>query len=571
MTHISTPADTRPHSDRFRCGGRESNFLATMKRLLTMMIVAYNPVTQSPLAAQEKSTGMGEAGKSATRAAPAAVAPLRIGSRRELFTDRFLIEDMKGTELRLHSPQRKETAIVFDQPWEGAHSGYVRVLEDKDHPKDSPQFLMYYRGWPSWFDKDGKAIRGSEVTCVARSEDGIRWIKPSLTLYEFTDQKSGSRFRTNNIVLPPDDPAASHNFTPFIDTRPGVPASERFKALTGSFKDGRPFWGYVSGDGIHWRKISKEPLLNKKNWPLRSDGTNIPCFWSDSDKCYYAYFRIWIDHNKQPMAAPGAGNDEKGWRWFGRARSEDFIHWKDVEPISVDGPVVEHLYTSEVQPYFRAPHLRLSFPCRMVYRKALSDAELDKFKVGPDNRQNVNDGAFMTSRDGLHFERTFMESFLRPGLDRRSWSGRNNYAACGVLSTGPEELSLYYDQGNDQLTEPSRKHLVRCTLRTDGFVSVHAPYRGGELLTKPLIFEGKSLEINYATSALGEVRIEVQSGEGRPIEGFTLSQCDAIFGDQISRTVTWGGNADVSKISGKPIKLRFVLKDVDLYSFRFGQ
>jgi hypothetical protein len=87
----------------------------------------------------------------------------------------------------------------------------------------------------------------------------------------------------------------------------------------------------------------------------------------------------------------------------------------------------------------------------------------------------------------------------------------------------------------------------------------------------PLIFEGNSLEINYATSASGEVRIEVQSGEGRPIEGFTLSKCDAIFGDQISRTVTWGGNADVSRISGKPIKLRFVLKDADLYSFRFGQ
>jgi hypothetical protein len=112
---------------------------------------------------------------------------------------------------------------------------------------------------------------------------------------------------------------------------------------------------------------------------------------------------------------------------------------------------------------------------------------------------------------------------------------------------------------------------VRCTLRTDGFVSVHAPYRGGELLTKPLIFEGNSLEINYSTSAAGEVRIEVLSDEGRPIEGFTLSQCDAIFGDQISRTVTWGGNADVSRISGKPIKLRFVLKDADLYSFRFGQ
>jgi hypothetical protein len=487
---------------------------------------------------------------------------------------------MKGTELRLHSPQRKETAIVFDQPWEGACTGYVTVLEDKDHPKDSHRFIMYYRGWPSWFDEDGKAIRGKEVTCVAFSEDGIRWIKPSLTLYEFTDlQKSGlddraeglraGRVRTNNIVLPTDDPAASHNFTPFIDTRPGVPASERFKALTGAFKEGRPFWGYVSGDGIHWSKISKEPLLNKKHYPLHADGATIPCFWSDSDKCYFAYFRLWIDDNKQPVAC--YGDEDMGCRWFGRARSEDFIHWTDVEPIGCGDAPLEHLYVSQVQPYFRAPHLFLSFPCRLARRKALSDAELDEFKVGPRDRDCVNDGAFMTSRDGLHFERTFMESFLRPGLDRRSWSGRNNYAACGILSTGPEELSLYYDQGNDQLTEPSRKHLVRCTLRTDGFVSVHAPYRGGELLTKPLIFEGNSLEINYATSALGEVRIEVLSDEGRPIEGFTLSQCDAIFGDQISRTVTWGGNADVSKISGKPIKLRFVLKDADLYSFRFGQ
>ena len=34
MTHISTPADTRPHSDRFRGGGRERNCLAAMIRSL---------------------------------------------------------------------------------------------------------------------------------------------------------------------------------------------------------------------------------------------------------------------------------------------------------------------------------------------------------------------------------------------------------------------------------------------------------------------------------------------------------------------------------------------------------
>lgn len=36
-------------------------------------------------------------------------------------------------------------------------------------------------------------------------------------------------------------------------------------------------------------------------------------------------------------------------------------------------------------------------------------------------------------------------------------------------------------------------HVERMTLRTDGFVSVHAGYEGGELLTRPLIFEGNNI------------------------------------------------------------------------------
>ena len=37
MTHISTPADTRPHSDRFRGGGRERNCLAALIRSLVFV------------------------------------------------------------------------------------------------------------------------------------------------------------------------------------------------------------------------------------------------------------------------------------------------------------------------------------------------------------------------------------------------------------------------------------------------------------------------------------------------------------------------------------------------------
>ena len=35
------------------------------------------------------------------------------------------------------------------------------------------------------------------------------------------------------------------------------------------------------------------------------------------------------------------------------------------------------------------------------------------------------------------------------------------------------------------------------------------------------------------------------------------------------RTVTWKGGRDLSSLNGEPVRLRFVVKDADLYSFRF--
>jgi hypothetical protein len=160
-----------------------------------------------------------------------------------------------------------------------------------------------------------------------------------------------------------------------------------------------------------------------------------------------------------------------------------------------------------------------------------------------------------------------MEAFLPPGLDRQNWVARNNMAACGIVPTAPEEISIYYLQHNSQPTS----HLRRHTLRTDGFVSVKAPYRGGELVTKPLIFKGKTLEINLATSVVGNIRVEIQDIGGQPIPGFKLGDANEIASDEIARDVSWKGahGSDVSQLAGQPIRLRFVMKDADLYAIRF--
>ena len=65
------------------------------------------------------------------------------------------------------------------------------------------------------------------------------WTKPELGIIELMGSKK------NNVIL--FDPAYSSDFSPFLDTKPGVPANERFKALGGTMRSGLA--AFVSGDG----------------------------------------------------------------------------------------------------------------------------------------------------------------------------------------------------------------------------------------------------------------------------------------------------------------------------------
>jgi hypothetical protein len=114
----------------------------------------------------------------------------------------------------------------------------------------------------------------------------------------------------------------------------------------------------------------------------------------------------------------------------------------------------------------------------------------------------------------------------------------------------------------------STPHMRRGTVRTDGFASVHAPYEGGEFVTRPLVFTGDTLVLNLATSAVGSVQVEVQDPNGKPIQGFELTRMGPVYGDELEREVSWNSGADLGALAGKPVRFRFVMKDADLYAFR---
>ena len=93
---------------------------------------------------------------------------------------------------------------------------------------------------------------------------------------------------------------------------------------------------------------------------------------------------------------------------------------------------------------------------------------------------------------------------------------------------------------------------------------------GGELVTKPLVFSGSELVLNFSASAAGSVKVEIlQDEEDLPVEGHTLDDCREILGDDLERRVVWNGSPDVSRLAGVPIRLRFVMKDADLFAFGF--
>ena len=106
-------------------------------------------------------------------------------------------------------------------------------------------------------------------------------------------------------------------------------------------------------------------------------------------------------------------------------------------------------------------------------------------------------------------------------------------------------------------------------MRLDGFASVQAGYAEGGFLTNPLTFTGKELVLNYSTSAVGFIKVELQDELSRPVPGFSLDVCPEIYGDQVERVVSWKAGNDLSKLAGKKVRLKFQMKDADLYSFRF--
>jgi len=507
--------------------------------------------------------------------------PIDVGSRRELFVDGFLVDQLLGkAELRLHHPTPREVVLVHDAPWEGNATAYHSIFKDGD------RYRMYYRAW-NLKGVAGKISTGVLSLCYAESDDGIHWRKPALGLHEFQGSKA------NNIVISRELAARYHTTVGspavFKDKNPNAPPDARYKTFL-TKRNPLGMQPFKSADGIHWSPMSDGPTITDGAF----DSQNVVC-WDPVHGEYRAYWRYFTQGITTSEIWKPAG-----LRAIRTATSQDLLHWENQADLNyVDSPG-EQLYTNGVAPYDRAPHLWIGFPVRYVDRsggQAISTDDSDaagperirqwpvSLRALPDPQQRVakaalsdrfgsvlTEGLLMASRDGVTFKR-WNEAFLRPGIERPgTWNYGHQFIGWQLVETAsqlkgaPPELSLYATEGYWSAKAVS---LRRYTLRLDGFVSVQAPMSGGELITKPLTFAGRRLSLNFASSAAGGLRVELQSAAGTPLPGFALEDCDELFGDTIDRVVTWQGKPEVSSLSGQSVRVRFVLHDADLFAFQF--
>ena len=453
--------------------------------------------------------------------------PINIGSRRELFVDHTLIDALTDAHLHLHEPVRRETVFQVEAPLENACTACYNLIQTDD------RILIYYRGYHPISRNLPDGWHDTQTGNLLVSGDGIHFERPNLGLIE----TAGST--DNNIFYRGYE---AHNFCVFLDGNPNASPEQRFKAVGGSGKNN--LHGFASADGLHWSRIQEGPL----DITGAFDSVNVP-LWDPHAGCYRIFSRYLENVHGARIRA------------IQSCTSDDFIHWTTPVPHVYDEDIpFEHFYTNATIPCPGAEHMLLSFPMRFVPERTKNTEGMDYPGDG------ISDAIFMTSRDGVHWNRTFMEAWLRPGTAQQNWTHRNQTPAVGLVETAPDEWSMYAAAHYGWRTNA----LQRLTIRPHGFASVRAGYHGGEILTKPLTFTGSTLYINYSTSAVGSITVEIQDAEGKPIEGFTENEMTPIFGDHLDAPIFWNNNHDLSRLATTPIRLKFTLKDADLFALHFG-
>ena len=442
-------------------------------------------------------------------------------TKSQLFLDDLWIDEQhKLTRLWHAADIYPEPVLRAEKPWEGTSIQVATVMKTGDHWK------MYYEAH--------HAMHSRPVCCLAESDDGMQWERPSLGLVEYCGNKqnnilpveSGKSLR--QICHDPEDEKAPYKMTCL---GPG--------GIRGS----------ISQDGYQWTELDK-PLISS---PPAGD---VQALWFNKVDGRYI-----ITHKT---------NGGRSRRAVCIAESEDFHTFFDSRLIMkadlIDPPDVEY-------------HGMMGF--------AYADLHLGLAERWINVPTNHFELLLTWSHDRKTWHRPVpREPFIGPTYD---WNqGWHMGASSGPYQVG-NQLWFHFTGGRRRPHfcvkggPPKREVVGLATITVDRFASITAGFMEGQLVTKPMTWPGGDLLLNASTTRHldsypldggGAMQVEVWDESGQPIEGFAGESAAPFDRNAPTRgtvepaTVSWPGDRSLSELAGRRIRLMFLMRDSHLFSFR---
>lgn len=447
---------------------------------------------------------------------PPRVIPIDTG--RQLFVDDFLISESTLTR-KFHRPVyfAGNPVLKPDRAWEN------EVAED-------PTAMPFSDG--VFFDPQDKLVKmfymGGYVkrTCLATSSDGIHWQKPNYDVVPGT-----------NVV----HTATRDSTTVWLDQTTREPR-QRFKMVSMQWPtDYNSLFIYTSSDGVHWSDVVART-------PATETGDRHTAF-------YNPFRKVWVYSLR--AADTGVGRMRR------YRENPDFIEAaKWTEP-----PVI---WTGADAKDVRFPELKQPPQLYTLDCVAYESLIIGLFTIWHGERgvrPKLNDVCIGYSRDGFHWWRPDRQAFLPTSDHEGDWN-LGNVQSCGGCCLVVGDKLYFYVSGRKGI--PGTRESGVCstglaTMRRDGFVSLDAAGEGS-VTTRPLAFKGKHLFVNAAADK-GELLVEAVDETGVVLPEFAKEKCIPVHSDGTRLEVRWKDAADLSSRAGKPTRLRFQLKNAQLYSF----
>ncbi len=277
------------------------------------------------------------------------------------------------------------------------------------------------------------------------------------------------------------------------------------------------------------------------------------------------------DPYRQRYVATWKTTTERG-RAVGVATSDDGLVWNKPTPSAVMfaddlDPDATQLYGMPVFPY-QGYYIGLPWVYNARWPKDRPATD-DNLRVAERTSPNTMDVQLAWSRNLVQWNRTPARSSFIPRGAAGEFDSGMIYTARSPVLMG-DKLYFYYGGFNGPHNAPAganRAAIGLGMLRLDGFCSMRAGTSVGHFISRPEQFENPVVSINARTDADGVIEAEIIDGSGKALVGFSRADCISFRGDDVRHRLCWKNSTFAPEQIGVEKRLRFFLRDADIYSY----